>query len=162
MGEIRAVCAFLLLGACGGGRAASPAPGAPTPPSTSTPAAAAPATARKLEQDETVKTSSGATLTVPKSWYVTAGRDLLLLEDPDRELKLALVELPAADRDAAVAGAWARFQPGFNLAVVRAVDLPARDGWDAISQISYVTKTEEARDGSPRWSASIRTRAWVG
>jgi CubicO group peptidase (beta-lactamase class C family) len=29
--------------------------------------------------------------------------------------------------------------------VARAVDLPAREGWDAVAQVAYVTKTEEAR-----------------
>jgi len=148
MGNLRLVGAFLLLGACGGGRAASPTgapPNAPKTPSAQAPAAPATAVARKLEQDETIKTSSGATLMVPKGWYVTSGRELLLLEEPDREVKIALVELKASDRDSAVAGAWSRFQPDFNLPVVRAVDLPPREGWDAVAQVAYVTKTEEAR-----------------
>ncbi|HKA88489.1 MAG TPA: serine hydrolase domain-containing protein [Haliangiales bacterium] len=68
-----------------------------------------------------------------------------MLQDPDRELKLGLVEIAAPDRDAAAAAAWSRLEPGFDLKVLRAVDLPARDGWDAIAQIAYVTKTEDRR-----------------
>lgn len=142
--------AMCLLVGCGGAAKTSPAPVA-TPPTSPTPAtapatpAAAPSAARKLAQDETVKTASGATYTAPKGWYLTAGTDLSVLEDPDRELKLAIVEIAAADREAAVAGAWARFEPEFKLPVLRAVDLPARDGWDAIAQVAYVTKTEDQR-----------------
>ncbi|HET6147043.1 MAG TPA: hypothetical protein VFH68_05885 [Polyangia bacterium] len=125
------------------------APSQPSPPRS--PPVAAPVVpgpgpvARQLAQDETITTASGATLTVLKGWFVTVLPALLILEDPDRQLKAALVEIAAPDRAAAVAGAWSRFRPGFALPIARAVDRPGRDGWDAVAHVAYVTKVEENR-----------------
>jgi len=118
---------------------------APTPaPPAAVPTAAPPA-ARQLPQDETITLASGSTLTVSKGWFVTEDKDLLVLQDPDRQIRLGNVELGAADRGAAVAAGWARFQPGFALQVARTVEMPARDGWDAASVITYVIPDSENR-----------------
>jgi len=142
----------VLLTICGcASRVASPPVAVPTPPAAApmvavapTPAppaavpTAAPPAARQLPQEETITLASGSTLTVAKGWFVTEDKDLLVLQDPDRQMRLGNVELGAADRDAAVAAGWARFQPGFALQVARTVEMPARDGWDAASITMYV------------------------
>jgi CubicO group peptidase (beta-lactamase class C family) len=68
-----------------------------------------------------------------------------VLTAPEKDVAMALFELKAADRDAALAAAWAQWKPGFDLKVANAVDAPARDGWDALSQVVYVTPTAEQR-----------------
>jgi hypothetical protein len=115
----------------------------PVPPA-AVPAAALPA-ARQLAQEETITLASGSTLTVAKGWFVSEDNDLLVLQDPDRQVRLGNVELAAADREAAVTAGWARFQPGFALKVARTVEMPARDGWDAASIIMYVIPANENR-----------------
>ena len=68
-----------------------------------------------------------------------------MLTAPEQDVAVALYELKAADRDAAINAAWQQWKPGFKLAVAQAVDLPARDGWDGASQLVYVTPTAEQR-----------------
>jgi CubicO group peptidase (beta-lactamase class C family) len=89
--------------------------------------------------------ASGSTLTVAKGWFVSDAKDLLVVEDPERQSKLAMVELAAADRDAAVARAWERFQPGFALKVAHKEDLLAREGWDEVARFVYVTQADDNR-----------------
>ena len=47
-----------------------------------------------------------------------------------------------AGRDA-VARAWLAYEPPFKRTVLRASDLPARDGWDAITVVNYETSPTE-------------------
>jgi CubicO group peptidase (beta-lactamase class C family) len=165
---MRRLLVLALAFGCGGAAKtvpAQPPPSVPPSPTAGAPVAApapAAATTRHLDKEETITLASGTTFTVAKGWFVTTGPDLTLLEDPDRELKVALVELAAADREAAVAAGWARFEPGFSLAIERAIDLPAREGWDAIAQVAYVTKTEDkrfvvavARRKGPTWYVAL-------
>jgi CubicO group peptidase (beta-lactamase class C family) len=114
----------------------------PLPP----PAApAAPVETRKLDKDTVLTTASGATLSASAGWTVAQAPDRLTMTAPEGDLTVVLVEVPAADRDAAVAKAWAKVRPGFDLKVAQALDQPARRGWDAVSQIVYVTPAAEKR-----------------
>jgi CubicO group peptidase (beta-lactamase class C family) len=86
---------------------------------------------------QTLHTASGATLVVATGWRVERLPDRLRVTAPEGDLTWTHVELPAADRDAALAAAWARAAPGLALAVAQDKQLPASDGWDATSQIKY-------------------------
>lgn len=88
---------------------------------------------------------SGSTLTVAKGWFVTDARDLLVLEEPERQAKLVMVELAAATGDAAVTAAWSRAQPGFALPIAKRAELPARDGWDQVLVLVYAAPAAENR-----------------
>jgi CubicO group peptidase (beta-lactamase class C family) len=117
------------------------------PPRASAQAASAPAqaaraaaVARHLAEETTLRTRSGASLQAPKGWWLTEVGEALLLEDPDRTLKVWLVETREPDAARAIAAAWQRVAPGFELAVAGAPDTPPPSGgWDAITTLSYDT-----------------------
>ncbi len=89
---------------------------------------------------------SGATLKVAADWIVTELADGLRLEDPERELKVDVVEVDAAGGlEGAIATAWARRRPGFDREVLAASDSPGREGWDLSRWTQYKTSPEEAR-----------------
>lgn len=89
---------------------------------------------------------SGATLKVAADWIVTEMPDGLRLEDPERELKVEVVEVDAAaGLPGAIAAAWARRRPGFDREVLAASDSPGREGWDLFHWVQYKTSPEEAR-----------------
>jgi CubicO group peptidase (beta-lactamase class C family) len=137
--------------ACGSGQHAvtRPPPGAKTPPPATAPAAAAtpPAGARVLERDETVTSPSGATFTVVTGWSLAsqAGQAAVTLTEPQGELTMTYLEVQADSGEQAIALGWRQVRPDFALAVASKEDVPARDGWDALTQIMYVTPTAEAR-----------------
>ena len=135
------VVASLLLAAC-----------ATTPPPQETPPSPAPVvvdaltpTATQLEADTPLQSSSGATFTVSKGWFVTRNDDVIVLEDPEREMKMVLLENTAASADEAAQLAWKRFTPDFSRAIKSTVRPPARDGWDEFAQTVYETGTAENR-----------------
>ncbi len=47
---------------------------------------------KKLEHNAQVMTASGCTFTVEKGWYVTQHNTMIVLEEPDRELAITLIE----------------------------------------------------------------------
>ncbi|MBI5494827.1 MAG: beta-lactamase family protein [Deltaproteobacteria bacterium] len=98
-----------------------------------------------LDADTLVTSASGATLSVAKGWWVTRNGDLLRLEGPERDVTLTLLEVKDPDAVHAIAGAWPRVQPGFARKVKQVVTPPPRDGWDAVTQVTYETTTQEAR-----------------
>jgi CubicO group peptidase (beta-lactamase class C family) len=142
--HLAAVLLPLLASACGGSSSSTSGAEAPAgAPASSAPGSAP--VARKLEAETPVKTRTGTTFKVPPGWWLTESAGLVLLEEPDRELKMWLADVAGGDRAAAVAAAWKQAVPGFALAVARDQELPGRDGWDAGVQTLYVTKTEESR-----------------
>lgn len=110
---------------------------------------AADSPARALPADTVLATASGTRFEVARGWFVSTSAGRVRLEDPDRELRLTLLEMrtggAVTDGASAIAAAWALVQPGFARAVRHAMDPPARDGWDAIRQQVYETATDEKR-----------------
>lgn len=100
--------------------------------------AAATATA-SADQPRAIEAAGGtATIAVPVGWTQTVKGVATVLTAPEGDVTIALVPITgAADGDAAVAQAWAAFQPGFARPVRLAQDLPGRDGWDASRVVNY-------------------------
>ncbi|HTE55138.1 MAG TPA: serine hydrolase domain-containing protein [Kofleriaceae bacterium] len=146
----RAHLAALLLAAtasaCSSGSSAPAAgPTVPAGAAHAAPASSPAPAARKLEAETPVKTASGTTFKAPTGWWLSEGKDAVLLEDPEREMRIWMVDIAGGDRTAAIAAAWKRAVPGFALAVAQDQELPGRQGWDAVAQTLYVTKTAESR-----------------
>ena len=141
--------ALLVAAAC-----SSPASPAATTPAAgeeprledpSSPASPTAALARKLTADTPLETAAGTTLTAASGWWVTES-DPMRLEDPDRELSVWLVDVPSATSHAdAIAAAWKRAVPGFELKVAQDDKVTGREGWEEMGQIAYVTPTAESR-----------------
>ena len=96
--------------------------------------------------DRLVTLPSGATLKVAADWGVTALGDGLTLEDPEKRLKLEVVEITeSAGTSEALSAAWMRRRPGFARQELAASDSPGREGWDLYRWASYKTSPGEAR-----------------
>ncbi len=89
---------------------------------------------------------SGATLKVANDWTVTESRDGLTLEDPDKQLKIEVIEGDAsAGMSAIISAAWLRQRPDFNRQELASSDSPGREGWDLFHWVEYKTSPEESR-----------------
>jgi len=99
----------------------------------------------QLSEDRIITTASGAKFLAAKGWFVSSQDGRLLLEDPERELKLTLLELTAPDGAAAITQAWSLAQPDFQRAVRHSLNPPAREGWDEVIQTMYEVGTDEPR-----------------
>ncbi len=138
----RIALSLVAAAACSGGRAASDRPPAAPVPTAERPVAdpgPLPVKKRALAADETLTTASGATFTASAGWTVEERPDAITLIAPENDVRLTQVEVAEPDRDKAIAIAWKRIVPSFALKVAQAQDLPASNGWDAVTQIIYVT-----------------------
>ena len=88
-------------------------------------------------------TSAGATFTLPAGWTMTTTGALTLLGMPETDSHVAIVDLKAKDADAAVAAAWAAYQPGFKRALRVALPQAARNGWQERKTYDYETSPNE-------------------
>jgi CubicO group peptidase (beta-lactamase class C family) len=104
-----------------------------TAPSSS--AASAP---QQLAADTPMKTASGLSFEAPKGWWLSARGELIVLEDPERDLTITVVEVKdEPDAVKAMEAAWQRAQPGFSRKVQQKVEPPVSGGWDAFVQLIY-------------------------
>src|SRR5262245_16473645 len=100
---------------------------------------------KELPEDTKLTTASGATFTVAKGWHVARGEGIIVIQEPQRELAAAFVEVGAPTVEEAIAQAWKRWKPEFARAVRQTTKPPASGGWDEIAQIAYETGAEERR-----------------
>src|SRR5438105_3769217 len=84
----------------------------------------------RLTADTQRATPAGATFTVPSGWSITTGASLVVLEPPEPDTHVAVVDVRAADAAAAVAAAWQAYRPEAQRPLKLAVPIPARNGWD--------------------------------
>src|SRR4051794_16507417 len=85
---------------------AGAAVGQPTPPSI-----------ELLTADTPLATASGTTFTAPSGWRVTSTASMKVLEPPEADSHLALVDVRAANAAAAVAAGWASYRQDANRAL---------------------------------------------
>ena len=101
---------------------AAPAPGTSIAASGATPT-------ETPSTDRAVTLPSGATLKVPIDWTVTAAPDGVVLRDPEKQLRIDLVEVDATGgMREAIPTAWSRRHPGFDRPELAASDSPGREG----------------------------------
>ena len=115
---------------------AKPAP-APAPP---------PATPEVLAADTPRTTTSGATFIAPVGWSIVVRGSATILETPEKDSRIALIDTPAKDADEAVALAWATFQPDAKRQLRIVTPSPDKDGWTDRRTYSYITSPNETRD----------------
>lgn len=116
------------------------------PPQTpSVPAAQATLAFKQLAEDTKLKTPSGATFTVSKGWHVAQTESMIVIQEPERELSAAFLEITAPTLEEAIGQGWKRWKPEFARTVRITSKPPATQGWDEIGQIAYETSAEERR-----------------
>jgi CubicO group peptidase (beta-lactamase class C family) len=88
-------------------------------------------------------TGAGATFTAPADWAISVDGGLVVLETPEPGSHLALFDAGPVGADAAVAAAWAAYQPGFKRPLKLRSDRTARKGWDERKVYDYETSPNE-------------------
>src|SRR5215510_8570643 len=96
-----------------------------------------------LAADTALTTASGATFTSPAGWTVTSSPNKLVLDPPEGDSHLALVDVEAADAAAAVAAAWTGYRPGDDRPLRIATASAPRDGWEELHVYEYETSPNE-------------------
>lgn len=110
---------------------------------TSTPAAEERTAPERLTSDTPRVTAAGATFTVPAGWAIVSGKDLVVLEPPESDTHVAIVDTDAADARAAVAAAWAAYKPEAKRPLKLVTPRPARNGWEERQVFDYETSPNE-------------------
>ncbi len=160
--EMRAFCTLLLLVACHE---------APPPAALVAPPAAAPAPAARKQAQEAAPASEhltadtprttveGATFIAPAGWSITVRGPATILEAPEAGSRIALVDVHADAADAAVAVAWAAYNPPRYWALKRATPGEDRDGW--VDQKQYVYETSPGEHRTVTASAARHGGVWT-
>jgi CubicO group peptidase (beta-lactamase class C family) len=88
-------------------------------------------------------TTGGATFTVPSGWSIVTGKNLVILEPPEIDTHIAIVDSQAVDATAAVAAAWAVYKPEAKRSLKLVTPRPARSGWEDRQVFDYETSPNE-------------------
>ena len=89
----------------------------------------------------------GATFIAPAGWSVVVRGPATILEAPEHDSHIALVDIEkAADADAAVAAAWAAYRPDAKWPLKVATAVADEDGWQNQRSYTYETSPNERRD----------------
>src|SRR5438874_4834933 len=130
--------AIFALSACMAMQSASPGQQA---------SSAAPApTGEVLAADSARTTVKGNRFTAPAGWRISVRGPATILEPPEGNSHIALVDVSAKDADAAVAAAWAGYRPDAKWPLKVVNDFPDKDGWSNIRDYIYQTSPNEKRD----------------
>jgi len=108
--------------------------------------APAPSTGDVLAADTARTTVTGNSFIAPAGWRIEVRGPATILEAPEGDSRLALVDVPAADADAAVKAAWAVYRPDASWPLKVTNDFPDKDGWSHIRDYTYQVSPNERRD----------------
>src|SRR5690349_15984552 len=81
------------------------------------------------EKETASATPAGTTFTVPAGWKSTSRGPVTVIDPPEPDTHVAILDVTAKDADAAMAAGWALYQPGFHRPLKLAVPQAARNGW---------------------------------
>src|SRR5271167_2813829 len=107
------------------------------------PQAAARSAPERVSADTPRVTPGGATFKVPAGWSIVTGNNLVILEPPEPDTHIVIVDAQAADAKAAVTAAWAAYKPESKRPVKLVTPRPAREGWDERQVFDYETSPNE-------------------
>src|ERR1700730_8422265 len=105
-----------------------------------------------LSADTPLTTTGGATFTAPMGWRVTSAANKSVLDPPEADSHLVLLDVQAADAAAAVAVGWANYRPDANRPLRIATPQAPYNGWEERHLYSYET--------SPNEKAVVYALAW--
>ncbi|MEO8196651.1 MAG: serine hydrolase domain-containing protein [Thermoanaerobaculia bacterium] len=107
-------------------------------------------------------TPAGATFTVPAGWKSTVRGPVTVLDPPEPDTHIAIVDVSAKDAEAAAAAGWAAYQPGFKRPLKLAVPQAPRNGWDERKAFQYETSpNERVVVSAMAWRAAAAGDAWT-
>ena len=140
--------AIVFLAACGDSPPPETPAKLPAPPASAAPTSPAVAASKneKLTADTPKQTTEGASFIAPAEWTFSTRGPVTLLEAPEGDSRIALVDVHAKDADAAVAVAWAAYAPEKKWPLKVTTDSPDKDGWSKQRNYTYQTSPNEKRD----------------
>jgi len=113
---------------------------------------------QRLSADTPKSTVLGNTFIAPAGWSVAVHGPATIVEAPEGDSRIIIVDVRAKDADAAVAAGWAAYQPPkWPLKV--ATDVPDKDGWSKRRNYTYQTSPNERRDVTV--SVQLANEAWT-
>ena len=115
----------------------APAPGAPAP--------VVPVAKERLAADTPRTTVAGNTFIAPAGWSIYVQGTATILEAPEGDSRIALVDVKARDADEAVELAWKAYKPDHKWPLEVKLPVPDRDGWTKVAQYAYTTSPNEKR-----------------
>jgi len=120
------------------------------------------AQAETLAADSPRATVTGNPFIAPAGWSIAVKGPATVLAAPEGDSWIALVDVTAADADAALDAAWAAYKPEKPWPLKVATDRPDRDGWSKQRVYEYQTSPNEKRDvtafvrsSGPSWTVII-------
>ncbi|MEJ2548620.1 MAG: serine hydrolase [Gemmatimonadota bacterium] len=99
----------------------------------------------RLTADTPMQTVEGASFLAPSGWTVSVRGPATILEVPEGDSRIALVDVQAPDADSAVALAWKAYMPDRPWPLKVSTPAPDRDGWTDGRSYSYQTSPDEKR-----------------
>jgi CubicO group peptidase (beta-lactamase class C family) len=85
----------------------------------------------------------GATFKIPAGWSIVTGKNLVILEPPETDTHIAIVDSNAGDANSAVAAGWGVYKPDAKRPLKLVTPRPAREGWDERQAFDYETSPNE-------------------
>ena len=146
---MKAIAGLLLLLLAGSSLGQASAP-------TAVPSAGA---AQPLTADTPEATVRGNTFIAPTGWTVSVRGPATIVEAPEGDSRIVLVDVDGKDADAAVAAAWAAYKPDAKWPLKVANDRPDRNGWSRQRAYEYQTSPNEKRDVLAR--AAFADGSWT-
>ncbi|MYN43481.1 serine hydrolase [Pseudoduganella sp. FT93W] len=70
---------------------------------------------------------------------------MLIIDAPEGDTHLAIMDLQAPDLESALRTVWASYQPGFARAIKLSTPAPANGGWDSAFNVDYETSPNEQK-----------------
>ena len=119
------------------------------------------AAAESLTADTPKTTVAGNPFIAPAGWSVTVRGPATILEAPEGDSRIVLVDVQAKDADAALAAGWAAYKPpAWEMKIAN--DVPDKDGWSKQRSYSYQTSPNEKRDvAAGTMFANGRWTVWI-
>ena len=99
----------------------------------------------KLSADTPKTTVVGNAFIAPKDWSIRVKGPATILEAPEGDSWVALVDVEAKTQDEALAAAWQAYKPDAKWPLKVSNDLPDRDGWSRRRAYDYQTSPNEKR-----------------
>jgi len=109
------------------------------------PAPASALASGRLSADTPKTTVLGNAFIAPKDWSLSVKGPATILEAPEGNSWVALVDVPAANAEQALAAAWKAYKPEEKWPVKVSNDLPDKDGWSRRREYEYLTSPNEKR-----------------
>ncbi len=127
------------------------------------------AAAALLRADDTIlnagtvmATPGGVTFTAPTGWKTTRSANMVALEAPEGDSRLAFVDVTAPDVDAAVSAAWRIYRPAGSRPLRQKLPQAPQNGWEERYFFEYESSPNErvivfahAWRSGPSWLVAI-------